>query len=37
MKEEFKPYWSVINWNPGFGSNPTAWVDSEEKEKEIKE
>ena len=35
-EEEFKPYWGVINFNPGYGANPTSWIDSKEKEKEVK-
>jgi len=37
-KEEFYPYWSVISCNlAGYGSTPTAWVNSEEKAKELRE
>ena len=34
IEKEFFPYWAVINWNPGFGASPRAWIDSEEKFKE---
>ena len=38
MKKDFYPYWSVIGVNlAGYGSTPTTWVNSEEKEKEMKE
>ena len=38
MNKKFYPYWSVIGERlAGYGSTPTAWVDSEEKEKELKE
>ncbi len=36
--ETFKPYWSVIQENlAGYGANPSVWVNSEEKEKELRD
>lgn len=38
MENNFYHYWSVIGERlAGYGSTPTTWVNSEEKEREIKE